>query len=110
MEESTNTNSFSNVSLVNDQMGKLTNITTYKDLFILGLNLVFYVGIVTAMLFVIIAGIKIITSSGDQQKLEEGKNTLINALIGVVIVVGYRVILGVVLKLLGSQEVEKYLE
>ncbi|MBN1618977.1 hypothetical protein JW887_06605 [Candidatus Dojkabacteria bacterium] len=45
-----------------------------------------FAGVVTVG-FMIIGGYKMIMSSGDSQKLDEGRNTLVNALIGMVVVV-----------------------
>lgn len=67
------------------------------------INLVFGVGISLALLFVIIGGIKYITSQGDQGKAEEARNTITNAIIGAVVIIAFRALIGLALNVIGIQ-------
>ncbi|MCL5008853.1 MAG: pilin [Patescibacteria group bacterium] len=55
-----------------------------------------------AVLFLIIGGFWYITSGGNEETAEKGKNTVVNALIGIVIIVLAFVIVSVVANLVGS--------
>ncbi len=55
-----------------------------------------------AVLFLIIGGFWYITSAGNEETAEKGKNTAINAIIGIVIIVLSFVIVQVVSKLVGT--------
>lgn len=65
------------------------------------INLVFGVGIALALLFVIIGGIKYITSQGDQGKAEEARNTITNAVIGAIVIIAFRALIGLALNVIG---------
>lgn len=75
--------------------GSLAEILTFT------INLVFIIGLALALLFVVIGGIKYVVSSGDEGKATEARNTITNAVIGAVVIIGFRVIFQVVLNLLG---------
>jgi hypothetical protein len=65
------------------------------------INTVFIIGLSLSLLFVIVGGIKYVTSSGDEGKATEARNTITNAVIGAVVIIGFRVILAIVTNLLG---------
>lgn len=58
-----------------------------------------------AVLFVIIGGYFYITAQGDTEQAEKGKNTLVNAIIGIVVVILSYVIVNVVSNLVGSNQI-----
>lgn len=79
--------------------------TKWKDLFALlkgAVNVVFYVGIAICLVFMIVGGIKYATSGGDQKAAESARGTITSAVIGFVVVLGFRFILEIVLGLLGA--------
>lgn len=55
-----------------------------------------------AVVFVIIGGFMYITASGNEEQAEKGKKTLINAIIGVVIIIMAYVIINVITNLVSS--------
>ena len=61
------------------------------------LNLVFFITLATCLIFFIVCGIKYFTSVGDERKLEEAKGCIQNALIGSVIIVGFRVVISLII-------------
>ena len=63
-------------------------------------TLLFFAGGV-AVLFIIIGGFWYITSAGNEEQAEKGKNALINAIIGVVIIILSYVIVTVIANLVG---------
>jgi hypothetical protein len=97
-----NNDSFSNLSL-GGNLGKLSKVENGGDIFVLIINTIFVLGIALGLLFIIIGGIKIATSAGDQQKLSEGKDTVTWAVIGFIVVVGFRGIINLVLTTLGLE-------
>ncbi len=58
-----------------------------------------------AVLFIIIGGYQYLTSAGNEEQAESGKKTLINALIGIVIIVLAYVIVNVVVSLVTNSRV-----
>ncbi len=74
-----------------------------NDLVQFVINLVFGIGLSLALLFVIIGGIKYIMSKGDESKATEARNTITNAIIGAVIIIAFKVILDLVLKIVGAE-------
>ena len=55
-----------------------------------------------AVVFVIIGGFQYMTSGGNEENAEKGKKTLINAIIGIVIIVLSYVIINVIVNLVGG--------
>jgi len=64
----------------------------------------FYIAIGISLIFIIISGIKMTTSSGDPQKFSEGINAFKSTLIGVAVVLGFLVIINLFLGLVGFNE------
>ena len=64
-------------------------------------NLVLFVGLVAALVFLIIGGIKWIMSGGDKAQTETAKNAVTSALIGLAVVVGAYILINVVLSFFG---------
>ncbi len=65
----------------------------------LGINWLLGIAFGIAVLFLIIGGFWYITSAGNEETAEKGKNTAINAIIGIVIIILSYVIVNVVAKL-----------
>lgn len=66
------------------------------------INLIFVVGIIIAVIFLIYGGIKWILSGGDKQAVEAARNHIIAAIVGLIIVVGAFFIISLVFTLLGQ--------
>jgi hypothetical protein len=62
------------------------------------LNVLLYFGGAVTIMFIIIGGLKLITSGGEPDKIKSGKQTLLFAIIGLVVVVLARVIIEIVLQ------------
>lgn len=84
--------------------GSLTGISTLSDLFGLLINLVFGIGLATAVIFVIVCGIKFSTSAGDPGKRAEAQQCLIWALAAAVIIVGFKLVPALVFNILGLED------
>lgn len=50
-------------------------------------NIIAIMGGVAAVIIIIISGIKFMTAGGDAEKIKSARNTIINALIGIVIII-----------------------
>src|SRR5262249_30019154 len=64
--------------------------------------MLFFAGLV-AVVFVIIGGYFYVTAQGNEEQAEKGKNTLVNALIGIILIVLSYVIVTVVSNLVSNQ-------
>lgn len=56
---------------------------------------------ISAVIMIILSGFRYVTSGGDTQKIASAKNTLIGAIVGLVIIVVARGIIVLVLKSIG---------
>jgi hypothetical protein len=83
-------------------IGGLNGATTLSEL-ILGIimYMLLFAGSI-AVIFVIIGGFQYVTSGGNEEQAEKGRKTLINAVIGIVIIVLAYVIINVVANLVGG--------
>ncbi len=68
----------------------------------LAIQLIFVVGIVLAVAFVIISGIQWIISGGDKTKLQAARGRLTYAIVGLVVILGAFFIVSTVTSLLGG--------
>ncbi|MCL4418997.1 pilin [Patescibacteria group bacterium] len=66
------------------------------------IQLVFIIGIVIAVIFLIFGGVKWILSGGDKSAVETARNHIVAAIVGLVIVVGAFFIIGLIFQLLGQ--------
>ncbi len=89
--------------LPNDWLQNGTNIDTVGGLMGLLVNVVFYIGVGVCLSFAIVGGIRYATSGGDPKATGEARQTITNAIIGFIIVVGFRFVMGFVLRLIGAQ-------
>ena len=83
-----------------DQFGSLGNFMASL------VNIVFFIGLAVALIFIIVCGIKYVTSAGDQQKAEEARGCITNAVIGAVIVVAFRVIFQLIISLVSGNNTD----
>jgi len=65
------------------------------------LNVVFWVGIALTIIFLILGGIKYITSGGDETKVGAARAQVTNAVIGFVVVIGAFTVKYIIRNLLG---------
>ncbi|PIR43025.1 hypothetical protein COV24_04850 [candidate division WWE3 bacterium CG10_big_fil_rev_8_21_14_0_10_32_10] len=98
------------IDLTDNAASEPTDITTLSDIVNLVINTVFVLGLAASLLFVIIGGIKYVTSQGDQTKAEEARNTITNAIIGAVVIVAFRVILSIALNIIGGGTLDTILK
>lgn len=80
----------------------------YKELAdVLGtvLNVVFYVGIALTVVFLIIGGIRYVTSGGSKEGSQAARSAITNAIIGFVVVVGAFAIRTIIANVLGTNAV-----
>ncbi len=63
------------------------SLNCIPGLFKLVLNFAFQIVGVVAIFFVLFAGIKFLTSGGDEKKVEEAKKTLTFAIVGIIVVI-----------------------
>ena len=64
-------------------------------------NIIAVIAGIVAVVVIILSGFRYVTSGGDTQKIASAKNTLIGAIVGLVIIVLARGIIVVVLKSIG---------
>jgi hypothetical protein len=79
--------------------GGLTSKKTLGEVMLYVIRALLTLGGVIAVLFIIIGGFQYITSSGNDEAAEKGKKTLINAVIGLVIIIMSFVIVSVITNL-----------
>lgn len=82
-----------------------TNIPTAQGLVSTALNVLLFVAFVSALIFLIIGGIKWIMSGGDKEGTAKAKNTVTSALIGLVIVLAAWILINVILKFFGLNDI-----
>lgn len=61
---------------------------TFKGVLAAVINVVFYVGVALTIIFLIIGGIKYITSGGSKEGTEAARGMITNAIIGFIVVIG----------------------
>jgi len=71
------------------------------DVAVLVVNILTYLIVAAAIAFIIVGGIKYITSGGDEKKVASAKNTILYAVIGLVVGLIGNVIIRVVLGAIG---------
>lgn len=76
--------------------GKLTRSQTVGELIINIIRILLTVTMAVAVLFIIIGGYQYITSAGSEERAGKGKKTLINAIIGLVLIIMAYAIVSVV--------------
>lgn len=86
----------------NDLNGVSCQSTTATGLIKTVINWLLALAGLIAILFLIIGGFWYITSAGNEETAEKGKNTVINALIGIVVIILSYVIINVVSNLVSN--------
>ncbi len=65
-------------------------------------QLIFIIGVVIAVVFLIYGGIKWILSGGDKTAVETARNHIVSAIVGLIIIAGAFFIIGLIFQLLGQ--------
>lgn len=73
-----------------------------NDFIIKVINVLLSVAAAIAVLFIIIGGFMYVTSAGNAEQAEKGRTTLVNAVIGLIIIILAYVIVGVVNNIFGG--------
>ena len=60
---------------------------TVNDLILRIINIILMVAAVIAILFIVIGGFRYITSNGNEEQAGKGRSTLVNAIIGLIIII-----------------------
>ena len=68
----------------------------------IGINLLFLVGIILGVIFVILSGIQWILSGGDKQKIESARGRLTYSIIGLLVIAASFLIVRTVISLIGG--------
>jgi hypothetical protein len=82
--------------------GGLNGSQSLSDLITRVIDILLTFAAVIAIVFVIIGGYQYLASGGNEESAEKGKKTLINAIIGVVVIVLAYAIINVIVNLVGS--------
>jgi hypothetical protein len=96
-------NVYAETTLPADWIGTSSYIDTVGGLLGLLVNVVFYIGVAVCLAFAIVGGIRYATSGGDPKATGEARQTITNAIIGFLIVVGFRFVMHFVLQLINAQ-------
>ena len=83
--------------------GGLAGERTLIGLIAAVIQLLLFVAGSLAVLFVIIGGYQYITSAGNEERAERAKKTLVNAIIGIVVILLSFVIISVIVNTIGSR-------
>ena len=70
--------------------------------FALAINLLIGIGISLSVIFIMLAGIQYIVSMGNEEKTKKARHALINAIIGLIIVLGSITAVYVIANMLGA--------
>ena len=87
-------------------LGKIANIDSAGGVFALLLELFFAIGLVISIVFLIIGGINYITSKGDSNQAQSARTTITHSLIGIIIIIAFRLIVNLILGMLGLPKLE----
>lgn len=73
-------------------IGGLTQVTSIVDLILLIINFILSIALLLAVLAIIIAGLYLITSNGDEGQKDKAKKIVFYAIIGIILILFARVI------------------
>jgi hypothetical protein len=90
------------ISGVFPRSGPLAGAQTPQQLIVAVIQLMLIFAGIVAVLFVIIGGYFYVTSGGNAEQAEKGRNTMVNAIIGIIVVILSYVIINVIVNLVGS--------
>lgn len=96
-------NVYAETSLPADWIGNAATVNTVGGVLGLIVNVVFYTGVAICLAFAVVGGIRYATAGGDPKANADARQSITNAIIGFLIVVGFRFIMGFVLSLIGAQ-------
>lgn len=82
--------------------GGLNSSQSLQDLIVNIIRLLLMFAGAIAVVFVIIGGYQYLTSGGNEEQAEKGKKTLINAIIGIVVIVMSYVVINVIVNMVSS--------
>ena len=88
----------------NTAVGKLTDVTNLSDIFGIQYNLLFGVGLSLSIIFVIVCGIKFVTSAGDPNKKAEAGQCLTWAVISAIVIVSFKLIPFLIFNIFGFDD------
>ena len=100
----TNLTLVNGVCIPNTTMGGIAGSSDWKTLAVNIINILLYIAGTIAVVFVIIGGYLYVTSGGNEEQAEKGKKTLINAILGVVVIVLSYVVINVLVNLLTTSK------
>ncbi len=83
--------------------------TTTPEVLQFIINFLFLVGIVLALIFLLWGGIKWIFTRGDKTKVEEARQHIVAAVVGLIFVIGAFVIINIVVRLLTGGDLTQFL-
>lgn len=84
---------------------KGAELTSFAKIFGLAMNIVLGIGISLTVIYLIFGGIQYIMSRGDQKATQEARNSLTNAVIGFIVVIGAFTIKTVLSNAIGATDV-----
>ncbi len=87
---------------ITEPSNPLGRFTQLYDIINFVLNIVFYVGIAMTVIFLIIGGIRYITSGGSKEGAEAARGMITSAVIGFVVVLGAFAIKTILVNVLGA--------
>jgi len=96
------------ISLAVDDPSGIGSIPT-QNLFQFIVNFLFAIGFILALIFLIWGGIKWIFTRGDKTKVEEARNHIQAAIVGLIFVIAAFVIINIVVQLLTGRGFESFL-
>ena len=83
----------------------LTAQRTLSELILYIINIMLFFAGMIAVMFIIVGGYWYITSAGNEEQAEKGKTTLVNAIMGIILVILSWVIIRVVTNLVGNDHI-----
>ncbi len=82
----------------------ISNSSTVTELIINVINIMLLFAGMIAVVFIIVGGYFYITSQGNEEQAEKGKTTMVNAIIGIVVIILSWTLIAVVTRLVGNNE------
>lgn len=86
-------------------LAQATQNLTLTQLIVRIINIMLLLAGVVAVLFMVIGGYFYMTAAGNQEQVEKGKNTAVNAIIGLIIIILSFVIINVIVNLVSGPSI-----
>jgi hypothetical protein len=83
-------------------LGRVTTLTGPGGLIAMVIKILLLIAGAIAVLFVVYGGYQYLTSAGNAEAAEKGKNTVVNALIGIIIIILAYVIINVIVNMVSG--------